>query len=108
MNRTIGFCRGGTAMKSAFFLTYADRHVMEPHAHQKYRVICAISLGVFFLSSINQAWGQDDRAKQIEAAKQEGKLVWYTSTNVTESKPLLNDFEKLYPFIKGEIFRASG
>lgn len=54
-------------------------------------------------------YGQtDDRAKQIEAAKKEGKLLWYTSTNVTESKPLLDDFEKQYPFIKGEIFRASG
>jgi iron(III) transport system substrate-binding protein len=55
------------------------------------------------------AWGQtDDRAKQVEAAKKEGKLIWYTSANVTESKPLLDDFEKQYPFIKGEIFRASG
>jgi len=50
----------------------------------------------------------DERAKLIEAAKKEGKLIWYTSTNVTESKPLLDDFEKQYPFIKGEIFRASG
>src|SRR5262249_19785748 len=50
---------------------------------------------------------QDDRVKQIEGAKKEGKLVWYTSTNLTESKPLLNDFEKQYPFLKGEIFRAS-
>ena len=54
------------------------------------------------------AWSQsDDRSKLIEAAKKEGKLVWYTSTNVTESKPLLDDFEKTYG-IKGEIFRASG
>ena len=95
-------------MKSGFFLTYADRHVMQPPARQKYRVICAILLAVFSLSPINRAWGQDDRAKQIEAAKKEGKLVWYTSTNVTESKPLLNDFERQYPFIKGDIFRASG
>ena len=49
----------------------------------------------------------DDRSKSIEAAKKEGKLVWYTSTNVTESKPLLDDFEKAYG-IRGEIFRASG
>src|SRR4249919_1935963 len=94
-------------MKSGFFLTDADRHVMQPPACQKYRVICAIFLAVFFLSPINRASSQDDRAKQIEAAKKEGKLVWYTSTNVTESKPLLDDFEKTYG-IKGEIFRASG
>ncbi len=47
-------------------------------------------------------------AKLIEGAKKEGKLIWYASTNVTESKPLLDDFEKQYPFIKGELFRASG
>src|SRR5262249_3183858 len=100
--------RGGTAMKRGFFLTDANRDVLELPARQKYGVICAIFLAAVFLSPINRAWSQDDRAKQIEAAKKEGKLVWYTSTNVTESKPLLNEFEKQYPFIKGEIFRASG
>ena len=60
------------------------------------------------LLTASLAWSQsDDRNKLIEAAKKEGKLVWYTSTNVTESKPLLDDFEKAYG-IKGEIFRASG
>jgi iron(III) transport system substrate-binding protein len=58
---------------------------------------------------VQLAWAQsDERARMVEAAKKEGKLVWYTSTNVTESKPLLDDFEKQYPFIRGEIFRASG
>ncbi|HSC41573.1 MAG TPA: extracellular solute-binding protein, partial [Candidatus Binatia bacterium] len=62
----------------------------------------------FSLSTVS-VWSQtDDRAKLVEGAKKEGKLIWYTSTNVTESKPLLDDFEKQYPFIKGEIFRASG
>jgi iron(III) transport system substrate-binding protein len=54
-------------------------------------------------------WAQgEDKGKQIEGAKKEGKLAWYTSTNITESKPLLDEFEKQYPFIKGEIVRASG
>lgn len=62
----------------------------------------------FSLSTVS-VWSQtDDRAKMVESAKKEGKLIWYTSTNVTESKPLLDDFKKQYPFIKGEIFRASG
>ncbi len=70
----------------------------------------SLKLALLFLLVIGQsAWAQsDDRTKMIEAAKKEGKLVWYTSTNVTESKPLLDDFEKQFPFIKGEIFRASG
>src|SRR5438874_8586616 len=63
---------------------------------------------VFSMGALS-AWGQtDERAKLVEGAKKEGKLVWYTSANVTESKPLLDDFEKQHPFVKGEIFRASG
>src|SRR5437870_887430 len=70
--------------------------------------ISALFLVVFFLCATDRASSQDDRVKQIEAAKKEGKLIWYTSANVTESKPLLDDFEKQHPFVKGEIFRASG
>ena len=63
---------------------------------------------IILLVSGDLAWSQsDERAKLVEAAKKEGKLNWYTSTNLTESKPLLDDFEKAYG-IKGEIIRASG
>src|SRR6266542_794986 len=73
------------------------------------RLVCVGLWTIFFSLGGHSAWGQtDERTKLIEEAKKEGKLVWYTSTNVTESKPLLDDFEKQYPFIKGEIFRASG
>lgn len=68
------------------------------------RVLLIIAL---LIMGAGAAWAQSD-PKLVEAAKKEGKLVWYTSTNVSESKPLLDDFEKLYPFVKGEIFRASG
>ena len=69
-----------------------------------------ISLAVLLCVAIPQwAWAQADHtAKLVEGAKKEGKLVWYTSMNVTESKPLLDDFEKQYPFIKTDLFRASG
>ena len=64
---------------------------------------------ILFSLDVPTVWGQtDEKAKLVEGAKKEGKLVWYTSTNVTESKPLLDDFEKQHPFVKGEIFRASG
>jgi iron(III) transport system substrate-binding protein len=70
-------------------------------------VLLGLGAIVFSLDA-TAVWGQiDDKAKLVEGAKKEGKLVWYTSTNVTESKPLLDDFEKQYPFVKGEIFRAS-
>src|SRR2546426_10128094 len=73
------------------------------------RLVCVGLWAIFSFLGGQPAWGQiDERTKLIEGAKKEGKLVWYTSTNVTESKPLLDDFEKQCPFVKGEIFRASG
>jgi len=94
-------------MHSGFLIIRAARYVIEP-SDPKNWVLRPFFFALFFLCLTHPAWSQDDRAKQIESAKKEGKLAWYTSTNVTESKPLLNDFEKQYPFIKGEIFRASG
>ena len=75
-------------------------------AINKYRIEAWFPLALFLLSA-QFGWTQSD-PKLIEGAKKEGKLVWYTSTSVTESQPLLNDFEKFYPFLKGEIVRASG
>src|SRR5262245_22272221 len=64
--------RGGTAMNSGFFLTDADRDIMEPPARQKYRVICAIFLAVFFLSPINRASSQD---READRRGQEGGQI---------------------------------
>ena len=66
----------------------------------------AVKLSVWFIAMGGQfAWAQgDDRTKMIEAAKKEGRLVWYTSTNLTESKPLLDDFEKQYHLSKAKSF----
>ncbi len=72
----------------------------------RYHIRGSLLMAVLLLLA-RAGWAQND-TKLIEATKKEGKLVWYTSTSVTESKPLLDDFEKLYPFLRGEIFRASG
>ena len=42
----------------------------------------------------------------IDGAKKENKLVWYTSMAIDTSKPVLDAFEKEYPFIKTELVRA--
>jgi iron(III) transport system substrate-binding protein len=76
------------------------------HFSHGYDIRVWLSLALLLLQT-HASWAQSD-PKLVEAAKKEGKLAWYTSTSVTESKPLLDDFEKLYPFIKGEILRASG
>ena len=73
-----------------------------------------ISLTIFFslvpwLIGAPCAWGQPGHtAKLIEGAKKEGKLVWYTTMGVSDSKPMLDAFKKKYPFVKTELFRAGG
>ncbi|MBI4528996.1 MAG: extracellular solute-binding protein [Deltaproteobacteria bacterium] len=44
--------------------------------------------------------------KLIEGAKKEGKLVWYTTMTVDQAQRYLKEFEKRYPFVKTEIYRA--
>ncbi len=43
-----------------------------------------------------------DYAKIVEAAKKEGKVVIYSTTDAASSNPLVKDFEALYPGIKVE------
>ena len=60
-------------------------------------------------SFIRQAWAQSDqRAKLIEAAKQEGQLNWYTSMSVVDHTRYLELFNKRYPFIKVNVRRVGG
>ncbi len=44
----------------------------------------------------------------IDAAKKEGSLVFYTTMDIQNSKPLLDAFMKKYPFIKGDLVRLGG
>lgn len=43
-----------------------------------------------------------DYSKIVDAAKKEGKLVIYSTTDAVSSNPLVKDFEALYPGIKVE------
>lgn len=74
--------------------------------HVKAIFLAALFSVVYFTCP---AWSQSDHtAKLIEGAKKEAKLVWYTSMAVAESKPLLDAFSQRHPFIKVELFRATG
>jgi iron(III) transport system substrate-binding protein len=44
----------------------------------------------------------------IEAAKKEGGLVFYTTMDIQNSKPLLDTFNKKYPFIRADLVRLGG
>ena len=43
-----------------------------------------------------------DYAKIVEAAKKEGKVVVYATTDAVAANPLIKDFETLFPGIKVE------
>lgn len=65
------------------------------------------SLILFGISSVAPLDAQiPSQPALVEAAKKEGKLVWYTSMAIDTSKPLLDAFQKEYPFIKAELVRA--
>jgi len=65
-------------------------------------VIVTSLLSVAF--SIDSALPQS----QLGEVKKEGSLALYTSLNIPESKPLLNEFVKRYSFIKGDLVHLSG
>jgi ABC-type Fe3+ transport system substrate-binding protein len=44
----------------------------------------------------------------IEAAKQEGKVSYYTTMTLSQSKKVVDKFQQKYPFIQAELFRGGG
>jgi ABC-type Fe3+ transport system substrate-binding protein len=42
----------------------------------------------------------------IAQAKKEGRVAWYTTVSIPESKQLIDMFEKQYPFIKVDLLRS--
>ena len=65
---------------------------------------CAIVL-VAFVNFAPLAHAQD--AIDVDKAKAEGKVVWYTSTPLPQAQKIANAFEKEYG-IKVELFRSGG
>ena len=68
------------------------------------RMTILLSVFLCFISATNLS--AQSQAALIDGAKKEGKLVWYTSMAIDTSKPLLDAFEKEYPFIKADLVRA--
>jgi len=58
------------------------------------------------LSSVSLALAAEPAL--IEAAKKEAGLVFYTTMDIQNSKPLLDGFTKKYPFIRGDLVRLGG
>jgi iron(III) transport system substrate-binding protein len=69
--------------------------------------ILVAALGFLVVAFVGPLWGQTAReAKLIEEAKKEGALVWYTAMAIDTAKPLVDAFEKKYPFIKATYIRV--
>ena len=51
--------------------------------------------------------GKEREQRLTEGAKKEGRAVVYSFTAVDQLTPLLDEFQKRYPFIKAEHYRAN-
>ena len=63
-------------------------------------------MSCLYLFSASSASAAESAA--IEGAKKEGALVFYTTMDIQNSKPLLDAFMKKYPFIRGDLVRLGG
>jgi iron(III) transport system substrate-binding protein len=62
---------------------------------------------VTILAFAAPASAQDtDRRALLEGAKKEGELIWYTTAGLQDSKPMADEFQKEYSFIKPSVVRA--
>jgi len=65
-----------------------------------------VVLAGFFVTAV-YAWAQSE-AELISGAKKEGKVVFWSSMRIEDSRALAAGFEAKYPFIKVDILRAGG
>lgn len=54
----------------------------------------------------HSAWSQVTTPDLVAQAKKEGRVTWYTTVSIPESKQLMDMFEKQYPFIKVDLLRS--
>jgi iron(III) transport system substrate-binding protein len=65
------------------------------------RFVATLTLAWLLLAGVS--WAQDPR---LEAAKKEGKVVWYTSLVLPSAEKVAKLFEAAYPGIKVEVHRT--
>ena len=64
-----------------------------------------LSLTLFLLVAVTEGWSQE-REASLDAARKEGVVSWYTTLAISESQPLAHAFEKIYPFLKVNLYRS--
>jgi iron(III) transport system substrate-binding protein len=67
------------------------------------KLTCALAVLIALLATVGGASPQDAR---LDAAKKEGKVVWYTSLALPSAEKVAKLFEAAYPGIKVEVHRT--
>src|SRR6266540_5042060 len=65
-----------------------------------------LSMIVVLLVCSIPAHAQVTNPELIAQAKKEGRVIWYTTVSIPESKQFMDMFEKQYPFIKVDLLRS--
>jgi iron(III) transport system substrate-binding protein len=68
----------------------------------------SLSLLASLLSLLSVSFAVAAEPSVIEGAKKEGSLVFYTTMDIQNSKPVIDAFTKKYPFIRGDLVRLGG
>ena len=63
-------------------------------------------LSIAILLKATVAISQVANPELVAQAKKEGRVVWYTTVSIPESKQFVDMFEKQYPFIKVDLLRS--
>jgi len=66
-----------------------------------------ISLSILATLIFHFSRAQAQEAELIAGAKAEGRVVWYSGSNLGMAQAVSNAFEKKYPFIKVDVIRSS-
>jgi ABC-type Fe3+ transport system substrate-binding protein len=61
---------------------------------------------LFMVSFASWVAAQVSHPDIIAQAKKEGRVTWYTTVSIPESKQFMDMFEKQYPFIKVDLLRS--
>ena len=63
---------------------------------------------IFFVGILIHRAEAASNKELIEAAKKEGEVVYFTTMTLSQSKNVVDRFQKKYPFMKTDLFRTGG
>ena len=72
-----------------------------------FKVFVVLLTAIFLIPVTSWAQGSPD-PKLIKGAKREGRLIYYTTMTLSQSKEVVDAFQEKYPFIKAVLFRTGG